>query len=31
MIPLYEVRELYDFRYNGLLREPEPAILKLGP
>jgi hypothetical protein len=23
MIPLYEVRELYDFRYNGILREAE--------
>jgi hypothetical protein len=27
MIPLYEVRELYDFRYNSLLREPEPTNL----
>jgi len=25
MQQLYEVRELYAFRYNGLLREPEPA------
>jgi hypothetical protein len=23
MIPLYEVRELYDFRYNTILRAPE--------
>jgi hypothetical protein len=23
MVPLYEVRELYDFRYNNILREPE--------
>ena len=23
MIPIYEVRELYDFRYNTILREPE--------
>jgi hypothetical protein len=30
MIPLYEVRELYDFRYNGLLREPEPTNQKSG-
>jgi hypothetical protein len=26
MIPLYEVRELYDFRYGRILREPEPTI-----
>jgi hypothetical protein len=25
MVPLYEVRELYDFRYNSILREPEPT------
>jgi len=25
MIPLYEVRELYDFRYNRILREPETS------
>ncbi len=24
MIPLYEVRELYDFRYNAMLKEPLP-------
>lgn len=28
MTPLYEVRELYDFRYSSLLREPEPAKLE---
>jgi hypothetical protein len=30
MIPLYEVRELYDFRYNSLLREPQPTNQKPG-
>jgi len=27
MIPLYEVRELYDFRYSSLLKEPEATAV----
>jgi hypothetical protein len=31
MLPIYEVKELYDFRYNAVLREPAPAVAAAGP
>lgn len=31
MTPIYEVRELYDFRYKNLLREPEPTNQNSAP
>jgi hypothetical protein len=27
MVPIYEVKELYDFRYDAILREPDPRAI----